>query len=160
LEPVAESAVSRSGGRGALGPINSGAKVLIVVTDDQNRTVLELIKDAMLKAGAASVDSLTWSQLGLPTGDFSAADGWRELSDEHVEAVIRVGERVEQDALPSTWRATRSTPPSTRGTPAKATTRWRSAPSSRPTGCTAATRTWSRATTTTRRRCSGCWSAS
>ncbi len=99
LKPVAASAVSRSGGRGALGPIQSGAKVLIVVTDDQNQTVLQLISDAMLEAGAASVKTLTWSQLGLPTGDFSAAEGWRELSDEHVNTVIQNGERVEQDAL-------------------------------------------------------------
>lgn len=99
LKPVAESAVSRSGGRGALGPIQSGAKVLIVVTDDQNQTVLELISAAMRDAGAASVTTLTWSELGLPTGDFSAAQGWRELSDEHVNTVIKAGERVEQDAL-------------------------------------------------------------
>jgi hypothetical protein len=99
LEPVAESAVARSGGRGALGPIGQDAKVLIVTTDDQNQGILDLISAAMRDAGASVVDTLRWSELGLPTGNFSAADGWRELSDEHVNTVIRAGERVEQDAL-------------------------------------------------------------
>jgi hypothetical protein len=55
--------------------------------------------DAMRRAGAASVTTRNWSELGLPTGSFSAADGWRELSEEHVETVIAKGERVQQDAL-------------------------------------------------------------
>src|SRR5207245_1130264 len=41
----------------------------------------------------------TWSSLGLPTGEYSAAEGWRELSQERLDSVIASGERVEQDAL-------------------------------------------------------------
>lgn len=99
LEAAAVAAVSRSGGRGALGPIQPGARILIMTTEDQDEQVLECIKTAMLDAGAADVTAMTWSELGLPTGTYSAADGWRELSDEHVSSVIEAAERVEQDAL-------------------------------------------------------------
>ena len=60
---------------------------------------LEAVADAMRRAGARKVTERKWSELGLPTGDYSAADGWRELSDDHVETVIAAGERIEQDAL-------------------------------------------------------------
>jgi len=99
LAAVAEAAVQRSGGRGALGPIDRGAVVLIVTTEDQDDSILELISDAMKAAGASSVTARKWSEFGLPTGSYSAADGWRELSDDHVNTVIEAGERVEQEAL-------------------------------------------------------------
>jgi hypothetical protein len=99
LSAVADVAVRRAGGRGALGPIARGANVLIVSTEDQDPSVLSLLATAMRDVGAATVTDLKWSELGLPAGRYSAADGWRELSDERVETVISAGERVEQDAL-------------------------------------------------------------
>ena len=82
-----------------MGPVSKGAKILIVSADDQDREIFAVIEEALRKAGAASVRLVTWSSLGLPTGDYSAADGWRELSEERLETVIRSGERVEQEAL-------------------------------------------------------------
>jgi hypothetical protein len=100
LQAAADAAVLRSGGRGALGPIEKGAKILVVTSEDQDDEVFEVLERAMRDtAGAASVRKLLWSELGVPTGSFSAADGWRELSEQHVETVIEAGERVEQDAL-------------------------------------------------------------
>ena len=99
LEAVADAAVQRSGGRGVLGPINKDANILVLTTEDQDEAIFEVIADAMRRAGARKVTELKWSELGLPTGDYSAADGWRELSDDHVETVIAAGERIEQDAL-------------------------------------------------------------
>jgi hypothetical protein len=99
LAAVAEAAVQRAGGRGALGPIQKGAKILAMTTEDQDESIFQLLADAMKAAGAASVTEMKWSELGLPTGTYSAADGWRELSDEHVGDTIRNGERIEQDAL-------------------------------------------------------------
>ena len=96
-----EAAVGRTSGRGALGPIRPDARVLIVTWDHQDPGLLRLIKDAMLRAGAAEVDSVRWSEMGLPNGRYSAADGWRELSEERISTVIREGERVEQRALKS-----------------------------------------------------------
>ncbi len=99
LEAVADAAVQRVGGRGVLGPIDNGANIVVLTTEDQDEAIFELIADAMRRAGASQVTHVKWSSLGLPTGDFSAADGWRELSDAHVETTISAGERVEQDAL-------------------------------------------------------------
>jgi hypothetical protein len=99
LAAAAEAAVARVGGRGALGPLEKGAKVLIVSADDQDGETLAVIEEAMRGVGVVSVRHVTWSSIGLPTGDYSAADGWRELSEERLESVIRSGERVEQDAL-------------------------------------------------------------
>jgi hypothetical protein len=99
LTAVADAAVRRSGGRGALGPIPKGAVVLVMTNEDQDPDVMGHLAEAMRRAGAASVTTKRWSELGLPTGEFSAADGWRELSDAHVETVITIGERVQQDAL-------------------------------------------------------------
>ena len=99
LVASAEAAVARAGGRGALGPIAKGAKVLVMSADDQDPETMAVIEEAMRDAGAASVTLRTWSSLGLPTGDFSAAEGERELSDLRVNTIITSGERVEQDAL-------------------------------------------------------------
>jgi hypothetical protein len=99
LRAAADAAVARIGGRGALGPIAKGARVLIVTSDDQDAETMSLIEAAMRDAGAASVRVVKWSSLGLPTGAFSAVDGWRELSDQRLDTVIRAGERVEQEAL-------------------------------------------------------------
>ena len=94
LQAAAEAAVGRAGGRGALGPITKGAKVLVMTADDQDMETMGVIEEAMRDAGAASVRMLTWSSLGLPTGDFSAAEGERELSDLRVNTIIKAGERV------------------------------------------------------------------
>jgi hypothetical protein len=99
LVSAADAAANRIGGRGALGPIDKGAKVLVVSADDQDKETLDLLEAAVRRAGAASFRFVTWSSLGLPTGEYSAADGWRELSEERMETVIKAGERVEQDAM-------------------------------------------------------------
>jgi len=99
MAAVADAAVQRVGGRGVLGPLYKGAKVLVMSNEDQDDEVFGIIADAMKRAGAESVELKMWSELGLPTGDFSAADGWRELSEAHVDNTIANGERVEQDAL-------------------------------------------------------------
>jgi hypothetical protein len=95
------AAVGRTSGRGALGPIQSAARILIVTWGHQDPELLQFIKAAMTRAGAAQVDSVRWSEMGLPDGRYSAADGWRELSQERISTVIREGERVEQRALKS-----------------------------------------------------------
>jgi hypothetical protein len=99
LVAAVEAAVGRASGRGALGPVQPGARILIVTWDHQDPEILQLIKDAFRRAGAAAVDSVRWSEMGLPVGLYSAADGWRELSEERITTVIREGERVEQRAL-------------------------------------------------------------
>ena len=99
LEAAAQAAVARIGGRGALGPITKGAKVLIITADDQDAETMSVIEKAMRDAGAATFKVVTWSAIGLPTGTFSAAEGWRELSDERLASVVKSGERMEQDAL-------------------------------------------------------------
>ena len=99
LLAAAEAAVARVGGRGVLGPVSKGAKVLILTADDQDAETMSVIEEALRDAGAVSVRVVTWSSLGLPTGEYSAAEGWRELSQERLDSVIASGERVEQDAL-------------------------------------------------------------
>src|ERR1700735_832939 len=96
---AAAAAVGRTSGRGALGPIPSDARILIVTWDHQDPELLSLIKAAMTRAGAAQVDSVRWSEMGLPNGRYSAADGWRELSQERISTVIREGGRGEQRAV-------------------------------------------------------------
>ncbi|HEY7174698.1 MAG TPA: hypothetical protein VH442_07265, partial [Micromonosporaceae bacterium] len=91
--------VARTSGRGALGPIAADARILVVTWDHQDPDLLRYIRDAMRRAGAAQVDHVRWSQMGLPVGRHSAADGARELSEERISTVIREGERVEQRAL-------------------------------------------------------------
>jgi hypothetical protein len=99
LVDAVASAVGRTSGRGALGPVQPGARILIVTWDHQDPEILQLISGAMVAAGATAIDSVRWSQMGLPVGRYSAADGWRELSEERITTVIREGERVEQRAL-------------------------------------------------------------
>lgn len=99
IAAAATAAVNRVGGRGGLGMIKAGSRILVVSTEDQDEEIFEAIAAAMRDAGAASVEQVKWSSLGMPTGKYSSADGWRELSDEHVNATTDAGERVEQDAL-------------------------------------------------------------
>src|SRR3989449_9656670 len=94
LLAAAEAAVARVGGRGVLGPVSKGAKVLILTADDQDAETMSVIEEALRDAGAVSVRVVTWSSLGLPTGEYSAAEGWRELSKERLDSVIASGERV------------------------------------------------------------------
>src|SRR5262249_15397377 len=68
LVAAADAAVQRSGGRGALGPIPKGATVLVLTNEDQDEGVMGHLADAMRGAGAASVTTRNWSELGLPTG--------------------------------------------------------------------------------------------
>ncbi|MEX2134731.1 MAG: hypothetical protein WEB67_11365 [Acidimicrobiia bacterium] len=63
------------------GRLVGGEKLLIVTYPKQDMTVLEAIKQALLEEGAASVDHVFLTDLGVEEHDYTAADGWREVPD-------------------------------------------------------------------------------
>lgn len=85
LIPAARNALSRVAGRGALGSVKSGEKVLIVIPPApiQDTLVLEAIKIAFREKGIP-VESISESEIGIspPIEEInymSAEDGWKEL---------------------------------------------------------------------------------
>lgn len=83
LVPIARVHIGRRYSFPALGPVNEGDHILIMTYTSQDPPVLEAVRRAMLEAGAKQVDHLTWSDLGVrdPKERWSAADGWREITD-------------------------------------------------------------------------------
>lgn len=63
------------------GRISDGARLLIVTYPDQNEVVLEAIKQALIEEGAAAVDHVYLSDVGVDLRMHSAAEGWREITD-------------------------------------------------------------------------------
>ncbi|HEX4831950.1 MAG TPA: hypothetical protein VH478_12750 [Trebonia sp.] len=81
LMPLARSHVRRRYGRSALGGIAGGDELLIVTFPHQSEVVFEAIKQALLEDGVAKVDRIDVTDLGMEVQAYSAADGWREITD-------------------------------------------------------------------------------
>jgi hypothetical protein len=81
LMPIARTHVRSRYGRSGLGDIQPDDKLLIITYPHQNEIVFEAIRRAMLEEGAERVDRIDMTDLGVPTQDYSAADGWREITD-------------------------------------------------------------------------------
>ncbi len=77
LMPLAQ----RRYGRSALGPTAPGDHVLIITYPHQNDLVFEVLRRALLEEGAEAVDRLDVTDLGMDVRDYSAAEGWREITD-------------------------------------------------------------------------------
>ena len=56
-------------------------RLLILTYPSQNPIVLEAIKRALIEAGAEEVDNVHLTDIGVDLNEYSAADGWREVTD-------------------------------------------------------------------------------
>ena len=81
LMPLARSHLQRRYGRSALGDIRENDDLLIVTFPHQNDMVFDVMKRALLERGAARVDRINTVDLGMEEVEYSAADGWREITD-------------------------------------------------------------------------------
>jgi hypothetical protein len=81
LMPLARSHVRRRYGRSALGDVHPGDELLIVTFPHQNEVVFEALRRALLELGVAKVDRIDVTDLGMDVREYSAADGWREITD-------------------------------------------------------------------------------
>jgi len=81
LMPLARSVARRRYGRAALGPTIPGDKILIITYPHQNDAVYEAVRRALLEEGAESVDRIDVTDLGMEVKTYSAAEGWREITD-------------------------------------------------------------------------------
>lgn len=81
LMPLARTLARRRYGRSALGPTAPGDHVLIITYPHQNDLVFEVLRRALLEEGAEAVDRLDVTDLGMDVRDYSAAEGWREITD-------------------------------------------------------------------------------
>ena len=81
LMPLARMLARRRYGRSALGPTQQGDSMLIVTYPHQNDLVFEVIRRALLEEGAHRVDRVDITDLGMEVQNYSAADGWREITD-------------------------------------------------------------------------------
>src|SRR5680860_1518559 len=80
LMPLARSHVRRRYGRSALGNISADDELLIITYPHQHDAVFEALRRALLEEGVKRVDRLDMTDLGMDVEEFSAADGWREIS--------------------------------------------------------------------------------
>ncbi len=81
LMPLARAHVRRRYGRSALGDVQPGDELLIVTFPHQKEIVFEALRRALLEIGVAKVDRIDVTDLGMETTQYSAADGWREITD-------------------------------------------------------------------------------
>jgi len=81
MMPLARAHARRRYGRAALGNIEPKDELLIITFPHQHELVFEALREAMLEAGAAKVDRLDVTDLGMEVDTYSAADGWREITD-------------------------------------------------------------------------------
>lgn len=81
MMPLARAHVRRQYGRAALGLLEPQDDLLIITFPHQHDLVFEALRRALLEAGAAKVDRIDMTELGLDEEQFSAADGWREITD-------------------------------------------------------------------------------
>jgi hypothetical protein len=88
LLPLARTQVRRRYGRSAL-DIVQGDHVLVLTYPHQNDLVFETIRAAMREEGVAEVSRLDVTDLGVEVQEYSAADGWREISDKLAPMVER-----------------------------------------------------------------------
>ena len=80
LLPLARSLVRRKYGRMAL-DVSPEDEILVVTAPHQNPVVFEVMARALKELGAKKVDQVSTADLGLPVQEYSAADGWREITD-------------------------------------------------------------------------------
>jgi hypothetical protein len=90
LMPLARMLARRRYGRSALGPTRPGDKILIVTYPHQNDLVFDVIRRALLEEGAERVDRIDVTDLGMDVQEYSAADGWREITD-RLPAMVESG---------------------------------------------------------------------
>lgn len=81
LMPIARALVKRGYGRSALNDIQKNDHILVMTLPHQHDLVFEAIKRAMLEYGVAKVDRINSVDLGMEPVEYSAADGWREITD-------------------------------------------------------------------------------
>src|SRR5919106_232850 len=81
LMPLARSHVRRRYGRSALGDVRPGDQLLIVTFPHQNDIVFEALRRALLEIGVEKVDRIDMTDLGMEVKEYSAAEGWREITD-------------------------------------------------------------------------------
>jgi len=81
LLPLARAHVRRRYGRSALGDIRPGDQILIITYPHQHDLVYEALRRAMLEEGVERVDRLDMTDLGMEVTTYSAAEGWREITD-------------------------------------------------------------------------------
>ncbi len=81
LMPLARAHLQRRYGRSALGDIRENDHLLIITFPHQNDLVFDALKRALLERGVARVDRINTVDLGMDTVVYSAADGWREITD-------------------------------------------------------------------------------
>jgi hypothetical protein len=81
LMPLARAHVRRRYGRSALGDVQPGDELLIVTFPHQNEIVFDALRRALLEIGVGKVDRIDVTDLGMQTKQYSAADGWREITD-------------------------------------------------------------------------------
>ena len=79
--PLARAHARRKYGRSALGNLEPGDEMLIITYPHQHELVYQALREAMLEAGASKVDRLDMTDLGMEVEEYSAADGWREITD-------------------------------------------------------------------------------
>ena len=66
-------------GRGALGPVKKGDKLLIVTLADQDEFVKAAITQALMEQGAATIDYILENELsGGEPRVFNTEEGWKE----------------------------------------------------------------------------------
>jgi hypothetical protein len=77
--PQARLLAKKTVGRGALGPVKKGDKLLIVTLADQNKYVKEAITQALIEEGAEKVDYILENELsGGEPRVFNTEEGWKE----------------------------------------------------------------------------------
>ena len=81
LMPIARAHLARKYGRSALGDIKPSDQLLIVTYPHQNDVVFEALRRSMLEMGVSRVDRVNMTDLGMEVEEYSAADGWREITD-------------------------------------------------------------------------------
>lgn len=95
LLPIARHLVTKRYGRNALA-VEPDDQLLIVTYPHQNEVVFDVMQRALLEAGATSVDRLDLGDLG-EVEEYSAADGWREITD-RLAPMIESGVQFTADA--------------------------------------------------------------
>jgi hypothetical protein len=90
LLPVARDRAHRWYSRAGHAPVHKGDKVLILTYPDQDQLVLEAVRAALLELGADDVDWLDVTDIGFAQQEYSAADGWREITDK-LELMVEQG---------------------------------------------------------------------
>jgi hypothetical protein len=100
LMPLARAHARRRYGRSALGDVQPGDELLIVTFPHQNELVFQALRRALLEIGVGKVDRIDVTDLGMETREYSAADGWREITD-RLPPMIEEGVEFNVAAAPS-----------------------------------------------------------